>query len=170
MFYKRRSAQQYKSWRAAYFTLEASLLVPMVLCIIVMLIHLSYLMYQKTILTQDTYLLGFRATVLGKQEEMDMTSYVQGTAQEQFQNRYIGSELPQVKVSGTEKSLRLEAATQADHAAMSWHELMPEGPWGVVARSKAEVLHRGNHIRRIDRLVDLGKQLINESNEEHNKK
>ena len=134
----------------------------MVLCIIVMLIHLSYYSYQKAILAQDLYLLGFRAAVLGRQQEVGADAYVQGNAAEQFGNRYIGSAPPQVTTIDNSRMIKLSADTEADHEAMSGYFLMPEKSWKVAAASKADVIHRGNHIRRIDRIVDLGKiTLIN---------
>ena len=145
------------SWRSAYFTLEASLVVPMVLCIIVMIIHLSYYTYQKAILAQDTYLLGFRAAVLGRQQEMDGTQYIPSNAAEQFGNRYIGSPIPEVEVNDNGRTIKVQAETEADHAALGAHELMPKSSWKVSAGSKADVIHRGQHIRRIDRVIDLGK-------------
>ena len=155
-----------RKWRAAYFTLEASLVVPMVLCIIVMIIHLSYYVYQKAILAQDTYLLGFRAAVLGRQQEMDATSYVAANAGEQFGNRYIGAAQPQVNTIDNGRIVKLESETEADHAAMAWHALMPDDSWKVNAGSKADVIHRGDHIRRIDRLVDLGKIALGNINQQ----
>ena len=150
-----------RKWNAAYFTFEASLVVPMVLCIIVMLIHLSYYVYQKAILAQDTYLLGFRAAVLGRQQEVDAAAYVAGNAGEQFGNRYIGAAGPEVRTTDNGRLVKLESETEADHLAMVWHELMPQDSWKVAAGSKADVIHRGDHIRRIDRITDLGKIALN---------
>lgn len=133
----------------------------MVLCIIVMLIHLSYYGYQKAILAQDTYLLGFRAAVLGKQEEAEASAYVSENAGEQFGDRYIGADRPRVTAIDNGRIVKLESETEADHLAMLWHSLMPQASWKVAAGSKADVIHRGDHIRRIDRIVDLGKIALN---------
>ena len=151
-------------WRAGYFTLEASLVVPMALCIIVLLIHLSYYTYQKAILTQDLYLLGFRASVLGRQQEVDADTYIRANAADQFGNRYIGSPEPEIDAQDNDRFVKCHAETEADHAAMQWHFLMPASDWGVRSNSKADVIHRGAHIRRIDRLVDLGKIALNHVN------
>ena len=44
-------------------TLEAALIVPMVICVFSLLIYFSYYLYGRCILSQDAYILAFRASV-----------------------------------------------------------------------------------------------------------
>lgn len=47
----------------AYFTVEAALVIPVVLCMIVMIIYLSFYLYDRCILAQDLYLLSYRQSI-----------------------------------------------------------------------------------------------------------
>ena len=47
----------------AYFTVEAALLVPVVLCIFVMIIYLSFYLYDRCVMAQDCYVLSYRQSI-----------------------------------------------------------------------------------------------------------
>lgn len=135
-------------------------MVPIALFIIVFLIHLSYFTYERAILTQDTYLLAFRASVYGRQQETSADAYIGNTSAAQFDRKYLGSPLPEVTVEESGNSIRVHAQQEADHTAMAWYEMMPEGAWIYQANAKVKAIHRGKHIRRIDRILDAGTALL----------
>lgn len=47
----------------AYFTVEAALIVPVVLCIFVMIIYLSFYLYDRCVMAQDCYVLSYRQSI-----------------------------------------------------------------------------------------------------------
>ena len=47
----------------AYFTVEAALLVPVALCIFVMIIYLSFYLYDRCVMAQDCYVLSYRQSI-----------------------------------------------------------------------------------------------------------
>lgn len=47
----------------AYFTVEAALVVPVVLCIFVMIIYLSFYLYDRCVMAQDCYVLSYRQSI-----------------------------------------------------------------------------------------------------------
>lgn len=47
----------------AYFTVEAAMVIPIVLCILVMLIYLAFYLYDRCILAQDCYVLSYRQSI-----------------------------------------------------------------------------------------------------------
>lgn len=47
----------------AYFTVEAALVMPVVLCIFVMLLYLSFYLYDRCVLAQDCYVLSYRQSI-----------------------------------------------------------------------------------------------------------
>ena len=46
-----------------YMTVEATLVVPMAVCVITLLILFSYYLYGRCILSQDCYVLAFRSSI-----------------------------------------------------------------------------------------------------------
>ena len=47
----------------AYFTVEAALVVPVVLCIFVMILYLAFYLYDRCVISQDCYVLGYRQSI-----------------------------------------------------------------------------------------------------------
>ncbi|MDO5476470.1 MAG: hypothetical protein Q4F43_05070 [Eubacteriales bacterium] len=47
----------------AYFTVEAALLVPVTVCIIVMIMYLCFYLYDRCVLSQDSYVLSYRQSI-----------------------------------------------------------------------------------------------------------
>lgn len=62
----------------AYFTVEAALVMPVVLCMIVMIIYLSFYLYDRCILAQDLYLLSYRQSIEKGSAERAGSSAVYG--------------------------------------------------------------------------------------------
>ena len=63
----RKDRQNRDKWKRmeaeAYFTVEAALIVPVVVCIFVMIIYLSFYLYDRCVLTQDCYVLSYRQSI-----------------------------------------------------------------------------------------------------------
>ena len=57
-------------------TLEASFIVPMIICVFALLIYFSYYLYGRCILSQDAYILAFRASVADEEIYGSPESYV----------------------------------------------------------------------------------------------
>lgn len=47
----------------AYFTVEAALIVPVVICIFVMVMYMSFYLYDRCVMTQDCYVLSYRQSI-----------------------------------------------------------------------------------------------------------
>lgn len=134
----------------AYLTVEASFLVPMAFFLLVFIIHMSFYLYGRCILTQDTYLLAFRASILKEGE--DRAGYVSETAPAQFKERYFGNTAPEVSASTTEKAVYVKAETSALRKAF---DLADTAAWDTQGSTKAAILNAPAHIRRVKRLKDL---------------
>ena len=59
--YKKRNRVQAEA--DAYFTVEAALIIPIVLCIFVMIIYLSFYLYDRCVMSQDWYVLSYRQSI-----------------------------------------------------------------------------------------------------------
>ena len=47
----------------AYFTVEAAVIVPIVLFLFVMIIYMSFYLYDRCVMTQDFYILSYRQSL-----------------------------------------------------------------------------------------------------------
>jgi hypothetical protein len=142
-------------------TLEASLIIPMVICTFVLLIYFSYYLYGRCVLSQDTYVLAFRATRAGDGKSgRDMSSYVSAKADEQLGSKYFGSTKPEVKSSVSGKNIMVSGSAQVRHSAMPGYFLMQRRGWGYKAAGKAKRREYAKHIRQFTRIKDIGKEIL----------
>ena len=147
-------------FRDAYFTVEMSLVFPIVLFVMVLIIHFTFYLYGRCILSQDVYLLAFRASVADEEDiGTDRVSYLQGIAGAQFGRKYFGNQIPNLSVEASDSEIRVRGETEASHRAMSGSDLMPWGSWTHGAGARAEIVDPAGRIRRIDRIGDVAKGL-----------
>ncbi|MDO5133144.1 MAG: hypothetical protein Q4D81_09200 [Eubacteriales bacterium] len=52
-----------RSEAGAYFTVEASMIMPVVLCLSVMILYMSFYVYDRCVLSQDCYVLSYRQSI-----------------------------------------------------------------------------------------------------------
>ena len=91
----------------AYFTVEAALVVPVVLCIFVMIIYLSFYLYDRCVMAQDCYVLSYRQSIeKGKADRAG-----QEAAGTQFGGKlFMLSRMETASSSGTRISVKINAA------------------------------------------------------------
>ncbi len=144
-----------------YMTLEASLLMPMVICILTLLIYFTYYLYGRCIISEDSYILAFRATISDKGgAPYDPEGYVAEKASDVAGNKYFGSEKPQFTSEISGKDVRVVGKSSTRHRAMGRYFLKPSGSWGFEAAGRATKRQYTRHIRILTRLSDLGRELI----------
>ena len=142
-------------------TLEASLILPMVVCVITLIIYFSYYLYGRCILSQDVYILAFRAsTEKSEQYREDPVSYVNAKAGDKAGRKYFGSSFPRFDAQKRGKEVRVHGAATASHLAMGSYFLKPSGSWEYEAAGRAKRRDYSKHIRKAARLKDLGKEIL----------
>ncbi len=147
--------------RKAYFTVEMSLILPVVLFVMCLLIHFTFYLYGRCILSQDTYLLAFRASLVDEEElGTDRASLLYGIADDQFGEKYFGNRQPAVMVEISDRTVRVRSETETSHRAMSGSSLMPSGSWTHGAGARAQIRDPVAHMRRVDRLGDLAEGVL----------
>ena len=145
-----------------YMTLEAALIVPMVICVFSLLIYFSYYLYGRCVLSQDAYILAFRASVeKSGQWKDDPVGYVNQKAAGKAGSKYFGSSFPRFEASASGKEIRVRGYSTARHSAMGRYFLKPRGSWDYEAAGVAKRREYTKHIRRATRLRDLGKEILN---------
>ena len=148
-------------WKKAYFTVEMSFVLPIVLFVMCLLIHFTFYLYGRCILSQDTYLLAFRTSMVREEDiGTDRENYLHSIAEAQFGRKYFGNRLPSLTVEVSDSAVRVRAETEASHRAMSGSSLMPVGSWTHGAGARAWIYDPAAHMRRIDRLGDLASGVL----------
>ncbi len=143
-------------------TLEAALIVPMVICVFSLLIYFSYYLYGRCILSQDAYILAFRASVeKTAQWKDDPAGYVAHKAALVTGSKYFGSSSPVFAAEVSGKKIRVKGQAMAHHSAMGRYFLKPSGSWEYEAAGAAKRRDYAGHIRTATRLRDLGKEILN---------
>ena len=132
----------------------------MALCVIVLLIYFAFFLYGKCLLTQDTYILAFRATVQGSEEwEDNPAGFVADRAGDVLSNKYFGNRMPRVTTTRAGKTVIVTGRSEARHSAMGRYFLKPKEGWDYEVSSRATKRENPKHIRTLKRLKDLGKEI-----------
>lgn len=142
-----------------YMTLEASIIVPMVICVFALIIYCANYMYARCILSQDCYLLAFEATSNDLGTTYDSYSDLEQKAMSRNSGKYFGNQKPYFSVTEiTGKKVRASGETETKHGAFGNYFLMPREGWGLEASFTAGKRDYAGHIRRVKRITDLGKE------------
>jgi len=143
-------------------TLEAALVIPMVICVITLLIFFSYYLYGRCILSQDAYILAFRASIDAQRYGKEPESTVCAKKEKVLGNKYFGSTKPEIHVESRNagKEIKVYASARVRAGAMGNYFLKPKSGWEFNAGKKAKCLEQVKHIRRVTRLKDIGKRTL----------
>ena len=143
-------------------TLEASLLMPMVICVIALLIYFSYYLYGRCVLSQDVYILAFRAANTDNPEFAGHPAeYVARKGKEKLGNKYFGSTLPTLTTDVRGDEVLVKGSASVRHSAMGRYFLKPQKGWEYEAAGRGKRMEYAEHIRKITRYKDIGKEIVN---------
>lgn len=143
-------------------TLEASLVIPMVICVLTLIIMFSYYLYGRCVLSQDCYILAFRASIDADRYDADPESTVFSKRDRVVGKKYFGSTRPEFRVECREsgKEIRVEGNSKIRAGAMGNYFLKPKSGWDFKAGQKATCLGQVKHIRRMTRLKDIAQRVL----------
>lgn len=144
------SAATSENGAEAYFTVEAALVVPIVLCIFVMIIYLSFYLYDRCVMSQDCYVLSYRQSI----EKGDADRAGQGAAGEQFgQKLFMLSSMQTAVSNGGTISVKTDAAMEPPLFGLDFFE--EEGHWSLGVQEKARKTDPPKEFRRVRRILNL---------------
>ena len=145
-----------------YMTVEATLVVPMAVCVITLLILFSYYLYGRCILSQDCYVLAFRASIDADRYGNNPKSTVFAKRDRVLGKKYFGSTKPVIHVESraSGKEIKVEASARIRAGAMGNYFLKPRSGWEFKAGQKAKCLGQVKHIRKMTRLKDIGQRVF----------
>lgn len=144
-----------------YMTVEAALILPMVLCIYVILIYTGYFLYDRCVATQDAYVLCFRESI---HKDSSLWSYPDGSVVRDQENAQVGDKYLAVKGCSTEVTteramIRYSGEGSVAPPLFGDSPIMPENIWtfryGMSARHTDPPLH----IRKARRIYDVANML-----------
>lgn len=135
---------------AGYFTVEAALVFPLVFFLLVLICHVSFMMYARCLAAQDNYLMAFRASILRDGE--DREAYIDGRQRDQIGSKYFGVDLPQMVARADKKKVECGTSTEVHRKGF---DLATGEKWRIQTRAEAFVINQAAHIRKLDRMTDL---------------
>lgn len=140
----------------AYMTVEAALIVPMVICSIVLMMYIAFHLFAVCLLTEDMYILGIRGSRLDYGSTYDSgAAYVEDNKENMTQGRYFGNTVPQITVTENRDQIVLSGESETHHDAMGRYFLMPMTGWDIRITEKLMIENQVKRIREVTRAKDL---------------
>ncbi len=137
-------------------TVEAALVIPAAIFGIVLIIYMAFMVYGRCILSQDVYLLGFRASLLyEKQGYSSPAGYVTDHADEKTGSRYFGSTKPQISASVSGKDIRVEGSITTRHGALRGYFSRIPDIWKSEAAAGVKIITPAKTLRKLKRAGDI---------------
>lgn len=138
---------------SGYMTVEASFIVPMVICVFALIIYCTNYVYARCVLAQDSYILAFRASM---EKELSPEAVVSNKAQLVAGKKYYGNSYPDFGCATSGKEIEVTGQTHTRHSAMGGYFLKPKGSWKLKSRQYAKKRDYSGHIRTVKRIRDIG--------------
>ena len=140
----------------AYFTVEAALVIPIVLGIFVMILYLSFYLYDRCLLSQDCYVLSYRQSI----EKGDADRSGQAAATERFgQKLFMLSRLETASSRGSTISVKANAAMEPPLLGLDFFN--EQRYWILGVREKARKTDPPKDYRRVRRILYLTSRAAN---------
>lgn len=143
------------SCSGAYFTVEAALVMPVVLCILVMVIYLSFYLYDRCVMAQDCYVLSYRQSIeKGKADRIS-----QEKIRSQYGNKlFMLSALETGSSSGGTICVRSNARMSPPLFGLPVFE--QEREWDLGVERKAKKTDPPKDFRRVRRTLFLASKVL----------
>ena len=145
--------QQYKKKLHGYFTVEAAMIIPIVIFIIAFLIYAAFLVYGRCIMIQDSYLLALEASLVPDMNDPD--TYVREKAVQRFGRKYFGNDLPEVHAWKKDNHIYVATKTITHHRAIDGYDLLNDKTWEIGSQMRADINDPSGKIRKLERIRDL---------------
>ena len=151
----------------AYMTVEAALVIPAAIFGMVLIIYMSFLVYGRCLLSQDVYILGFRAGLLyEKQDYKAPSEYIKDHSGEKTKGKYFGSSDPEISSVQRGKEITVKGKIKTKHRALGGYFGGIPKIWESEAAAKVKLHNNAKTVRRIKRARDiLGRHVKKERQE-----
>lgn len=139
-----------------YFTVEASMIIPLVVVLLGLIFYLTFYMYDRCVISQDAYIQAFRGTLYCGKESEDIEHKIRSETHDLYGKKYVG-------VEHLESDLRVERNSVTVEAV----GIMAATHWKFTVQKEAERICPVDFIRKV-RLAQKLKNTINANIEEEN--
>ncbi|WP_029323639.1 TadE family protein [Butyrivibrio sp. AE3004] len=153
--------RSYKNFRIdGYMTVEAALVIPSAIFGIVLIIYMAFWVYGRCILSQDTYLLGFRASLFYEEKGYgNAGEYVNEHLDEQMVKNYFGSRKPKISANQSNKEIIMDGNIITNHNALyGFFKGIPD-LWKSEAKATIKIQKPAKTLRKIKRIKDVAANL-----------
>lgn len=158
--YKKRNRVQAEA--DAYFTVEAALIIPIVLCIFVMIIYLSFYLYDRCVMAQDCYVLSYRQSI----EKGGADRAGKAAAGEQLGHKLFMLSRMEAGMSGGRKiCVKVNAVMEPPLFGLDFFE--QERHWMLGVEEKARKTDPPKDYRRVRRIMNLAATVKKTGGEEY---
>ena len=145
-----------------YMTVEASFVVPFVICAFVAIIYFSNYLYDRCVLSQDCYILAFRAmSSANDQMSNDPGAYVLEKSSKVAGNKYFGCQRPYFRAVVRGNTIEVCGQTRVNHGLTRCFPGLSGGGWDISSIQKAKKREYSKHIRAVKRVRDIGSKEFN---------
>ena len=141
-----------------YFTVEASMIIPLVIFLIAFLFYLSFFLYNRCVLSQDAYILAFRGSVRCKEENVEVEKYIEKNSKKQFGVKYMGLDGPYKSMGVNSKKIRVIAEGKMKVSFIKNFDL--SNTWSLKVVREAERICPVDYIRKIRLLEKAGDAIL----------
>ncbi|WP_035765692.1 hypothetical protein [Butyrivibrio sp. NC2002] len=156
MRFANRQRRSLKTQIPAYMSVEASFVVPTAILIIAFIIYLAFFMYARCILSQDLYLIGFRASAYYEDQGYNSAAdYAEDRKTAQFKNKYFGSSIPETKVTTKGRDIFIEGKITTGHRALGSYFKKLEDKWEFTQKARIRDTDPREKLRKLKRLKDI---------------
>lgn len=142
----------------AFYTVEASFVIPVALLVIAFIIQISFYMYARCIAVQDSYLIAFIGSIAN--DDNAKNDFMHSYAEAVITDKYFGNTLPTFSVTEEGKKINTTIESDTYHNAVDMLAPWLTGSWHIKACGSAEILERSKGIRRMSRLEDIARNVV----------
>ena len=142
-------------------TVEASFVVPVVVCVFAAIIYFSNYLYDRCVLSQDCYVLAFRSvSSANNQMGEDPGEYVLEKSSKVVGKKYFGCSRPNFKTKVNGNTVSVNGNVSVNHAITGTFASLSGASWDINVTGKATKREYAKHIRTIKRIRDIGTKEI----------
>lgn len=137
-----------------YFTVEASLVIPLTVFLFGFIFYLTFYLYDRCVASQDTYLLAFRGSICHDRDLGEIQNYVTEKGKEQFGKKYLG--LTNFTSSVQADAFRVTVEVKGTVKASLVKPFLLLDRWSFRAVKSADRISPVKCVRRIRMIKKLG--------------
>ena len=117
----------------AYFTVEAALVLPIVIAALLFVIYMMLFQYDRCLLEQDMGAIALWGALVDASDAEDMERKTQGRLGELYREKYVAWKITQLEAILDGNKFRVKGAGQLTFPVAEWNIWSAENVWGTEA-------------------------------------